>query len=441
MRAGKYKRTCNTMSKVKQSIGWLKTKASSFAADTSGNMMIMAAVLLPAIVAVSAVAVDYSSTYNSNSKLQQAADNSAIASAREMVLPNASAATIQAVAENYVAANLASSKGFFTTKPTVLATVDKEKGTVEISISGVKQNAFGGFLQPETTTLKVNAVARSLGGGKTCIIVLESKAGAAVELKNGSQLKADDCAVYSNSVDGAGITILNSSRMAASKICSAGGLKINGGTTSVKPVTDCPVIDDPLAYKTPPPVGSCDYNNTVITNKSIKTLDPGVYCGGLTIKKFAQVNLRPGVYIMKDGPLIVTDEASFIGKNVGIYFLGDKSDMLFRQATTIELSAPKAGPMAGMLMFSDRGNKNLQPFTISSDFARVLVGTIYLPNGLLTIDSNDPVGDKSAYTVIVSKRFHTAGYPEIVVNSNYDSTDIPVPDGVGPGGQEIVLIK
>lgn len=216
---------------------------------------------------------------------------------------------------------------------------------------------------------------------------------------------------------------------------------MGGGTTSTKPVTDCPVLDDPLAYKVPPPVGSCDYNKMIITDNEVVTLYPGVYCGGLTIKKFAQVNLRPGVYVMKDGALTVTDEASFIGTNVGIYFLGDKSELLMRQATTIELTAPKTGPMAGMLMFSDRGNKSLQPFTISSDFARVLLGTIYLPNGKLTIDSNGVIGDKSAYTVIVARQFQTAGEPVIVVNSNYDSTDIPVPDGVGPGGNEVILVK
>ena len=93
-------------------------------------------------------------------------------------------------------------------------------------------------------------------------------------------------------------------------------------------------------------------------------------------------------------------------------------------------------------MFSDRGNSISQKFTITSDFARVLLGTIYLPNGILYIDAGELVADKSAFTVIVARKFETSGVPEIVINSNYDSTDIPVPDGVGLSGEnQIVLIK
>lgn len=427
---------------VSKSIDRLRTKASSFVKDTSGNIAIMAAILLPAIVAVSAVAIDYSSTSNSNSKLQQAADNSAIASAREMVLPNASAETIQAVAENYVAANLASSKGFFSTKPTVLASVDKELGTVKISITGIKQNAFGGFLQPETTTLNVSAVARSLSGShKTCVIVLEKNNASALEMKNSSQLVAKGCHVQSNSVATNGITLKNSSKLTASSICTSGGISMQGGLTSVNVITDCPTIDDPLAYKIPPSVGSCDHTNLTFSGDDNALLDPGVYCGGLLISDNAVVDLRPGTYIFKDGPLKVAGNSEFTGKNVGLFFLGDESGLNITKLATVELTAPKSGAMAGLLMFSDRGNTPAQAFKISSNFTRVLLGTIYLPNAKLWINSGNIVGDKSAYTVIVARQFWTSGTPDIVINSNYDSTDIPVPDGVGPGDQKIVLVK
>ncbi len=433
---------------------WLERKLPLFSRCTSANVAIMASVLIPMLVLAVGVAVDYSTIHLSVSKLQETADSSAIASAREMMLSNGDTATVQAVAENYVRAHLASSggggpqfrsrhgnNGGFIGPPTVVATANKENGTVEVSITALKKNAFGGFIQPKTSTLTVSATARSYGGGKTCIIALEPVELAAVEIKSGSSLVAMDCGVQSNSTDSAGIMMHNGASMTASNICSTGGVQLNGGITSVTPVSDCPVIEDPLAYKVPPPVGSCDYIGMVVTDSDVVTLDPGVYCGGLTIKKFAQVDLRPGVYVMKDGPLRVTDEATFIGTNVGFYFLGDASTMSLRKDTTIELTAPKSGPMAGLLMFSDRSNLLYQSFAISSNYARVLLGTIYLPNGKMLIDSNSMIGDKSAYTVIVARRFITDGEPEIVINSNYHSTDIPVPSGVGPGEWGFVLIK
>ncbi len=418
----------------------IRCRLNLFGKSSRGNLSIMTAILLPVVMLVVGVAVDYSTIHLSVSKLQDAADSSAIASAREMVLPGADTAAIQAVAVNYVQAHLGSTPGFLA-PPTIVATADKTNGTLEISITALKKNAFGGFLQPETSTLKVNAVARSYGGGKTCIIILEPKAGQAVELRDGSHLIAQKCTVHSNSIDSAGIKLQSGTHMVASKICSSGGVKFDGGSTNIKPITDCPVIDDPLAYKIPPPVGSCDHVKMVIKDTEVITIDPGVYCGGLTIKEFAQVTLRPGVYVMKDGPLIVTGEASMIGNYVGFYFLGDGSEMLFKEETTIELKAPKDGPMAGFLMFSDRSNQKLQPFIISSSRAKVLLGTIYLPNGSLTINSSGVVANKSAYTVIVARQLMTEGNPKIIIRSNYNSTDVPVPDGVGPSADQVVLVK
>ena len=184
--------------------GGFKQNIAGLSKDTHGNIAIMTAVLLPALVAVAGVAIDYSSTYSSVSKLQQAADNSALASARELSLANVDTVSIQAVAANHVAANLSSSKGFFTTAPTVQTKVDLETGTVAIAITASKKNAFGGFLQPEITTLNVSAVARSLGGSssKICVIILEPSFHTAFGLGQESSLNAVDCTVQVNSTDG-----------------------------------------------------------------------------------------------------------------------------------------------------------------------------------------------------------------------------------------------
>ncbi len=56
----------------------------------------------------------------------------------------------------------------------------------------------------------------------------------------------------------------------------------------------------------------------------------------------AQVTLKPGIYVIKDGPLLVANTATFSGTNVGLYFTGQNSGLLFAQGTTISLSAPTA---------------------------------------------------------------------------------------------------
>lgn len=150
----------------------------------------------------------------------------------------------------------------------------------------------------------------------------------------------------------------------------------------------------------------------------------------------ATARLDPGVYVMKNGPLMVMGHASLIGQHTGFYFVGDLSNMTFAPGSNIDLSAPKDGPMAGFLFFANRvmltGNLNLRHFYISSDNARNLLGTIYLRDGVLDVDANRPIADRSAYTVIVARRISVRSGPDLVLNTDYDVTDVPVPDGVGP---------
>ena len=48
---------------------------------------------------------------------------------------------------------------------------------------------------------------------------------------------------------------------------------------------------------------------------------PGTYCG-LTITGGAQVQLASGIYVIKNGPLIVTGGAGIFGEGVGFFLTG-----------------------------------------------------------------------------------------------------------------------
>ena len=164
-----------------------------------------------------------------------------------------------------------------------------------------------------------------------------------------------------------------------------------------------------------------------------KTLNPGVYCGGLTILGKSKVKLNPGVYIIHNGLLKVSGTASMSGKNVGFYLSGTLTLMFFDSGSTIDLTAPADGPLAGILFFEDRNALPLRIHHIGSNNARNLVGTIYLPLGILFIDANAPVADNSAYTALVVRSLQLSKGPKLVLHSDYKSTNIPVPDGLISG--------
>lgn len=78
---------------------------------------------------------------------------------------------------------------------------------------------------------------------------------------------------------------------------------------------------------------------------------------------------------------------------------------------------------------------------IASDDARNLLVTIYFPNGLLHVAGKSPIAAQSAYTIIVARKIRIDEGPDMVLNTGYDKTDVPVPDGVGPVNGNVALVN
>ena len=189
-------------------------------------------------------------------------------------------------------------------------------------------------------------------------------------------------------------------------------------------------MQDPLLARVAPSVGPCDH--TIFTVTTNTTLQPGVYCGGLKISGPYTVSLTSGTYILTNGPLLVEKGGSLSGVNVGFYLSGTGAVINFQAASTISLTAPKIGIMAGLLFFEDRSSPAAQLHQVLSNNAQTLLGTIYLARGRFFVGANAPVAGNSAYTIVVADALELSAGPTFVLNSNYGATDIPVPKGVGP---------
>lgn len=419
------------------------------ASDARGNVAIIFGVAMPAILAAVGLSIDVALWTLQQRELQSSADSAALAAARELYLANMSSYKVDDVAKTIVEANM---KGGFSKDPvsvtvktdlvgrTASGDTITESGAVLVSVTQHRADIFSGLFFGDPGYLTVEAVARILTGGRICVIGLETKSAKAIELEKRARVTAVNCSVYSNSTNKNGIKSGDSAVLKAELICSAGGKLGGKGNFSPEPLLDCPRIPDPLAGREAPPIGPCEATNLVIENES-RTLLPGTYCGGLTVGVGGEVDLRPGVYVMDSGPLHVSDGGSLDGENVGFYFTGKKATIKFEADSSISLTAPKDGPMAGLLVFEDRNAKANNKHHILSNDARVLLGTIYLPNGWLAVDAESPVADHSAYTAIVAKKMSLSEGPNLVLNANYDGTDIPVPNGIGPVGGNIVLAR
>lgn len=410
-----------------------------FWSDTRGQIAVIFTLALPAVIATMGAAIDYTAWTGQSQQLQAIADIAATAGAKELYLANSDASQVASVAESIAVAQLGLGKS--NTSPlTVTSQVLNDGQSVEVTVSQFRETYFSHMFTSDLGPISASATARLAGGGRLCVIGLDQNASTTVSMRQDAQLTATQCSVYSNATSTSGIDVSQSANIEAELICSAGGADGGSSNYTPAPTTDCPQLDDPLSSRPVPTYASCDHNDLEIVDQTV-TLQPGVYCGGLNINSNADVTLAEGVYVMKDGPLTVTSNSVVYGKYVGVYFTGDNAVFNFESNSDIDFTAPKDGPMAGLLFFEDRAAPALRRHVIKSKKADNLLGTIYLPRGVFVVETNNKVADQSAYTAVIANRIELSKKPNLYLNADYGSTDVPVPSGVGPVGGTVVLEK
>lgn len=454
-----------------------------------GGLMLVAAFIIGGVV-------DYMSLSNQKQALQGVADRAALAAAQELIVFKGSDARVESVAQSFVDVN-------YTAKPQKSeARIIDDGKAVEVIIVAEPQTYFPGPVARGVTEVRVKAVAEISGGGYVCMIGLSPTEASTLEMHDKARVTAEACAIYSNSKSPSSLRLHNSARVKADLVCVAGGVKGKASAVSPNaPIEDCPPLADPLRDRPEPNVGLLECNNIlgagailgsdllgkdgkllsvkgllgkdgvvgglasgdllkkknllqeiaggdlvgnlapglIVTGKT--TLEPGVYCGGINVVG-GDVTLKPGTYVLNNGGLVIMNGGKIMGANVGFYLTGalGLSTVQLAPSTTVSLTAPKTGDMAGMLFFEDRDVIFKFPHIIASNDARNLVGTIYLPGNTLEINSTKPIADKSDYTVIIARKFDMKDGPELVLNTDYESSPIPVPEGVGNKSRQIVKL-
>ena len=404
----------------------------SFFGNQRGSIAMATAICTPMLIGALGVAIDYVTMNRISTQMQAAADSAALAGVKELGLSGTSDSQIKAVVNTYVANNFEEQSAAEATESSlsVAVTIAKSKHTVEVTLEKKWVPSFLHFVANGITPIKVHARAGLMGQRLACVIGLSKLAPPGVQLWKSASLVADGCDVYSNTNLPTGLVVSDDATLKAGLICISGGyVALRPSAVEPPPLTDCPAFEDPLAQRQAPKVGGCDHLATVILNQN-KTLDPGVYCGGLVILGNSKVKLNPGVYIISNGLFTVAGSASMSGENVGFYLAGLETLMLFDSNSSIDVTAPKDGPLAGILFFEDRNAPPLRIHRIGSNNARRLIGTIYLPVGILLVDANSPVADNSDYTAIVVRSLQLREGPNLVLHSNYQGSSIPVPDGL-----------
>ena len=400
----------------------------AFIGCRNGGIATVFGIALPVLAVIGCGAADLASVVSEKAKMQDVADAAALDGANQLSVINSQGAAARA--EQFADDQLSDVAKRVTLKTT--ATVASDASSITVAIQGHRASFFGNLLPLGGWTFNATATAQPLGRMPLCVLSTSAAGaagGGAISMQDQSLITASGCLVHSNSD-------LTSPAPADLAAGTAEAVDSATGQITPTPQTGAPAIADPFAsmkWKIPP---LCD---PLDLTAGLNIVLPGTHCGNITARQGQTMYLLPGNHYFKSGVLSLQQNAVLQGKDVVLIFAPD-SYFQFQDSSQVQLQGRQSGPYAGFVIATTPSNTNT--FSISSDSARLLLGTIYIPNALLSVSgSTINVADQSAWTVVVAKGIKLTGSPDLVINSNYSATSVPVPAGVGPSAQGARLVN
>jgi RHS repeat-associated protein len=283
-----------------------------------------------------------------------------------------------------------------------------------------------------------------------CLYALDPSASRAFQIA-GAQTVYTACGVVSESSASDAFEMEGSETLYLrnhAQVSVVGGAQLNGQRVwdTISNAQSQPVRvtnpGDPLASLVVPSSGTVVSFHPAYFDMNAKpannTLQPGVYCGGLTIGNTngTTFTVSPGVYIMAGGGLVLNSQASVQGTGVTFYSTassgwGCSSSYSFRPLTIsgqvqANLSAPSSGPLAGILYFADRSACS----TPGSCVDQINGGSTAILNGALYAASDEiefTGSNVSGYTMLVADKIYINGNSDFEENgSPFDNISITV---------------
>ncbi|MGI9416326.1 MAG: hypothetical protein ACR2RA_00665 [Geminicoccaceae bacterium] len=240
---------------------------------------------------------------------------------------------------------------------------------IEAVVATRPPSFFSRILFNVETTVEARAVAK-LMVDDTCVWALEeSDTGFSIVGTADVEL---DCGIQINSSNSIALDQNGSSCVTATSIRVVG--EAAGSCLNPTPTINAAPSPDPMADRDAPGYGGCDADKKVKVNKD-QTLDPGVYCGGISISGNADVTFLPGLYVLKGGEFKVSGSSRLEGQEVG-FFLTDDAELNIT-ATEISFSAPTSGELEGILFFQDRNDSTTTVNKIAGNADLDLDGALY----------------------------------------------------------------
>lgn len=367
------------------------TRGSFFSNDSGTAGVIFGLAFIPAFLMVGA-AIDYRNATVMRSRLQRAVDSASIAIAHSD--PTASLASQQALAQNFVNAEL----GATATAIGVTVTANDQAGGYVVTAAANVPTIIMKLAQVSVIPISASATAAQTqaavsGGGMGCVLSLDQSAVEALDWIGNANVTLNNCDIYGNSGASNALEVSGSAQLTARMVSVNGNIVVQGGgTLNAIQMAGQARLPDPYQSVPLPSFSGCDYNG--FSTNDGGQLNPGVYCNGMSINTNSgskgPVTLNPGLYVIDGGQLVINGQAQVTGVGVTIVFtqsLGSGwANATINGGAQVDLEAPLPGATAGIpgvVMYGDRAMATGTQFKLNGGSSQTFKGAVYLPEAAL----------------------------------------------------------
>ncbi len=406
---------------------------SSLRREQTGAMALTIGLMVTALAGVVGMSLDLADWYSARRVMQSAADAAALGGALELYEGGSSS---QATTAATTDGNL--NKTGFAGSATLSISVNTSANTVTATMTKKADLLLSGLLLGSAPTISVTATAGVVNGGSpACLLVTSPSASGALTLSGNGTVQASGCGIVVDSSSTSAMTTSGNATADGKSICGPGSYSTSGNSGFSPTPTRCIAMADTLGGLAPPSDPSTCTSYSTLNINSTVTLQPGLYCGGISFSGNANVTLSPGVYVMAGGDFNASGNSVINGTGVTLYLTGGGSTQLSEYDTSISgnvvlnITAPTSGTFAGFAIYQD-GSDSTGTLTsqLSGNGNINFTGVLYFGNQNVTISGNAVQNGTAAFTAVVANEVTYSGNGTLDLNANYSSTNVPLPSGL-----------
>lgn len=385
------------------------------AQDIRGVSFATMAMMLPILIGFVGLAIDVGVWQAEKRELQGAADRAAYSAATSAVGgATKTQATVEGKAAMASAGFVAGTDGVTITvnNPASSGTYSTDPTSWEILASKPQSLYFAGIFLSQAPSVSVRAVAvKGKKASPGCILSLHGSANYATTFTNNAQVTDENCAVYTNSSSASGLLCDNNCDIASDTYTVGGNLVRNNGSLSGE-TNETGVSPTPDPYASVPVPNSATMTCTAtakVTVSTNQTLNPGVFCGGISVNSNKTLTLNAGTYYVKKFFNMGGNSTLNATSGVTIVLLDDaclgdgtcKKEKGLGNNITVNLTAPTSGTFAGIAIYAQGTKDTYQEF--SNNVSLNVQGAFYMPGDSMYFHNNATFNNMKCAQVVSSK--------------------------------------